>query len=146
MTGKIWPEIELVQDFMSVLVTCKCDEDPIKNEGNIHITQYFLHYKYLEKSCCSRASNSKANSLSQNRTCPRFYVFPRYLQVEDRSKMKAVSCSHFFMHSRASNSKVTGWFWPEFELVRNFISVLVTCERDEDPIKNEDTICSSCSH
>ena len=96
MTGKIWPEIELVQDFMSVLVTCKCDEDPIKSEGNIHITQYFLHYKYLEKSCCSRASNSKANSLAQNRTCPRFYVFPRYLQVEDPIKNEGGIVFTFF--------------------------------------------------
>ena len=31
----IWLEFELVQDFMLVLVTPNCYEDPIKNEGNI---------------------------------------------------------------------------------------------------------------
>ena len=29
----IWPNIELVRDVMYVLVTCKYEEDPIKNEG-----------------------------------------------------------------------------------------------------------------
>ena len=31
--GPIWPNFELVQDVMDVLVTCKYEEDPIKNEG-----------------------------------------------------------------------------------------------------------------
>ena len=31
--GPIWPNFELIQDVMNVLVTCKYEEDPIKNEG-----------------------------------------------------------------------------------------------------------------
>ena len=31
--GPIWPIFELVRDVMDVLVTCKYEEDPIKNEG-----------------------------------------------------------------------------------------------------------------
>ena len=31
--GRIWSNFELVQDFMVVLITCKNEEDPIKNEG-----------------------------------------------------------------------------------------------------------------
>ena len=31
--GPIWPNFELVQDVMDVLVTSKYEEDPIKNEG-----------------------------------------------------------------------------------------------------------------
>ena len=31
--GLIWPNFELVPDVMDVLVTCKYEEDPIKNEG-----------------------------------------------------------------------------------------------------------------
>ena len=37
----------------------------------------------------------------------------------------------------ASNSAVLGPIWPNFELVRDVIDVLVTCEYEEDPIKNE---------
>ena len=29
----IWPNFKLVRDVMDVLVTCKYEEDPIKNEG-----------------------------------------------------------------------------------------------------------------
>ena len=31
--GPIWPNFKLIRDFMDVLVTCKYEEDPIKNEG-----------------------------------------------------------------------------------------------------------------
>ena len=32
MSVHVWPEFELVRDFMPVLVTCKFNEDPINNE------------------------------------------------------------------------------------------------------------------
>ena len=35
VSGQIWPEFELIRDFMPSLVTCKVDEDAIKNEGTI---------------------------------------------------------------------------------------------------------------
>ena len=31
--GPIWPNFKLFRDVMDVLVTCKYEEDPIKNEG-----------------------------------------------------------------------------------------------------------------
>ena len=31
--GRVWRIIQLIDTFMSVLVTCKTEEDPIKNEG-----------------------------------------------------------------------------------------------------------------
>ena len=31
--GGIWPKFELIQAFMHVLVTCKNEDDRIKNEG-----------------------------------------------------------------------------------------------------------------
>ena len=42
----------------------------------------------------------------------------------------------FSRRSRAANSAVLGPIWPNFELVRNVIDVLVTCKYEEDPIKN----------
>ena len=38
MNCLIWPKFELIRDVMPVLVTCKFDEDPIKNEGAIDRT------------------------------------------------------------------------------------------------------------
>ena len=44
--------------------------------------------------------------------------------------MKALSCpQHFFQCSRICNSEVNGRTWPEFELVREFMAVLGTCNR-----------------
>ena len=40
LTGRIWPEFELVQDFMFALVNCKCGEDPIKTEGAMVFTTF----------------------------------------------------------------------------------------------------------
>ena len=39
----IWPNLEHVRDVMDVLVTCKYEEDPIKNEGARVLTT-FPHY------------------------------------------------------------------------------------------------------
>ena len=43
----------------------------------------------------------------------------------------------FSRRSRAANSAVLSPIWPNFELVRNVMDVLVTCKYEEDPIKNE---------
>ena len=38
--GPIWSNFELVRDVMNVLVTCKYEEDPIKNEGARVLTTF----------------------------------------------------------------------------------------------------------
>ena len=43
----------------------------------------------------------------------------------------------FSRRSRAANSAVLGPIWPNFELVRDVIDVLVTSKYEEDTIKNE---------
>ena len=40
-----------------------------------------------------------------------------------------------FFYSRASNSEVDSPIWPEFELIQDFMTVLVTCKIDENRIK-----------
>ena len=42
----------------------------------------------------------------------------------------------FFKRSRAADSVVSGSVWPKFELVRDFMHVLVTCKYKKDRIKN----------
>ena len=41
-----------------------------------------------------------------------------------------------FLTSRAANSVVSGPIWSKFELVRDFMHVLVTCKYKKDWIKN----------
>ena len=62
-------------------------------------------------------------------------------------KMKALECSQDFSHyksmgifsrrSRAAYSAVHGPIWSNFELVQEFMVVLITCKNKEDPIKND---------
>ena len=58
-----------------------------------------------------------------------------------RSKLKALSvgqCQNGHVRkSRASNSEMNGPISPKFEIIRDFIIVLVTCKFNEDPIKSE---------
>ena len=42
----------------------------------------------------------------------------------------------FSRRSRAANTAVHGPIWSTFELVRDVIDVLITCQYKEDPIKN----------
>ena len=37
--GQIWLKFELVRDIIDVLVTCRYEEDPIKNEGTRVLTR-----------------------------------------------------------------------------------------------------------
>ena len=56
------------------------------------------------------------------------------------TKMKELECSQDFSHYKsmgAANSAVLGPIWPNFELVRDVMNVLLTCKYEEDPIKNE---------
>ena len=43
----------------------------------------------------------------------------------------------FSRRPRAANSAVLGPIWPNFELVRDVMDVLVTCKFEEYPIKKE---------
>ena len=43
----IWPKFELVQAFMHVLVTCKNEDDSIKND-EARVVTTFSHYKSME--------------------------------------------------------------------------------------------------
>ena len=38
--GRIWPKFKLVRDIIDVLVTCKYEEDLIKNEGTRVLTRF----------------------------------------------------------------------------------------------------------
>ena len=42
--GRIWSNFELIQDFIIVLVTCKTEEDPIKNDGARVYTTLYINF------------------------------------------------------------------------------------------------------
>ena len=106
------PLIELVQVFMTVFITCKSDEAPIDLQWGkcCPIDTYFIFYQIFL--ACD----------------------------EDVHKISDEFDELIFRHSVASNSKGNIPIWPEFQLRRKFMPVLVTCKFDEDPIKTEGNI------
>ena len=55
-------------------------------------------------------------------------MFTRFLQLK--------VYGDFSRRSRAANSAGLGPIWLNFELFRDIMDVLVTCQYEEDPIKN----------
>ena len=39
--GRIWPNFQLIQALMYVIITCKCEKDPIKNNREKAATPFF---------------------------------------------------------------------------------------------------------
>ena len=105
-------EFKLVRDFMPVLVICKFDKDPIKNEGTVVSTIF------------SPGNIFVARVIASIQIWPEIELVRDVMLVlvtckfdEDLIKMKALSCPYLFRCSRASNSKVNGRIWPKFELI-----------------------------
>ena len=96
---------------MIVLVTCKNEEDPIKNKGSRVLTRFPIVSLWEFFSNAHPASHQNILNSSQ---------------IKD-----------FLKWSRAANSAVHGWIWPNYKLVRDIMDVLHTCKNEEDPIKNE---------
>ena len=97
----------------------------------------------------SKASNSKVSSLIR----PEIKLVRAFMLVlvtsdfdddsikNERASMETTfsqykSMGKYFRCSRAANSVVKGPIWPKFELVRDFMHVLVTCKYKKDRIKN----------
>ena len=136
-------KFELIQAFMHVLDTCKNEEDPIKNEGarvDTTLNSNFLDAQGQITLVLVLVSSRNLNS--SKLSC--MSSLPARMRMID-SKMKELECSQDFSHyksgdfsrrARAANSAVLGPIWPNFELVRDVMDVLVTCKYEEDPIKN----------
>ena len=130
---------------MDVLVTCKYEEDPIKNEGARVDTTLYSNFSDVQgQITLVLVSVSGRNLNSSKLSC--MSSLPARMRMID-SKMKELECSQDFSQyksmgilarrSRAANSAVLGPIRPNFKLVRDVIDVLVTCKYEEDPIKNE---------
>ena len=145
--GRIWPNFELVRDIIVVLVSCKYEEDPIKNEAARVLTRLYVVIFFRR----ARAANSEVSG----GILPKFELMQAFIVVlvtckneEDPIKKEGARVltrfsplyvyGNFFRRSMAANSAVLGPILPKFELVRDVMVVLVTCKYGEDPIKNED--------
>ena len=143
--GQIWPNFESIRDFMVVLVTCKHEEDPIKNE-RARVVTLFIDF--------SDAQGQLPTSEVSDGILPKFKLIQAIMvglvtckNEEDPSKNDGTRLVTIFLHyksmgifirrSRAANSQVPGLILQNFEPMQDFMVVLVTCKYKEEPIKNE---------
>ena len=73
----------------------------------------------------NQTSSPKGNNLSPDNESLKYF--------------EQFSSKRFINWSRAANSAVHGWIWPNFKLFRDYIVVLGTCKNEEDPtnLQNE---------
>ena len=104
---------------------------------------YFLHYKSLGKKKLHTQGQITPEWIIRsdpNSNLFKLLCLSLLLASLTQIQLKVTEKSwrhHFFHRSRARNSKVTGQIRPKFELVRDFMPVLVTCKLDEDWIHSD---------
>ena len=129
---------------MVVLVTCKNEEDPIKNEGARVFTTLYINFsdaqgqitlelvavsgRNLNSSKLSCMSSLPAKNEDDQIKNEGARVFTRFLPLK--------VYVDFSRCPRAANSAVLGPIWLNFELVGDAMDVFITCKYEEDPIKN----------
>ena len=128
---------------MDVLVTCKYEEDSIKNEGARVVTTLYSNFSDAQGQI-SLVSVFGRNLNSSKLSC--MSSLPARMRMID-SKMKELECSQDFSHYKSMGifPDAQGQLTPQslvrsgriFELVRDVMDVFVTCKYEEDPIKNE---------
>ena len=70
--GRIWPKFKVIRDIVVILVTCKNEEDPLKNKDSRQI----LIFQTLK----GRKLRSQRSDMVEIRTHPRCYGCPWYFQ------------------------------------------------------------------
>ena len=144
--GRIGPNFELIRDIIVVFLTCKNEEDLIKNEGaslrvlqRLYIDLFFTH---------SRAANSTVHGGIP----PKFELIQALIVFlvtckndEDSIRNKGDYANNispiislwdfFFKRPRAANSAVLGRIGPKFKHIQDIMVVLLTCKklRRSDP-------------
>ena len=132
---------------MGVLVNCKYEEDPIKNEGARVFTTLYSNFSDVQgQITLVLVSVSGRNLNSSKLSC--MSSLPARMRMID-SKMKELECSQDFSHYKSMGifPDAQGQLTPQ-SLVRSgrisnsseiisVMHVLVTCKYKEDLIKNE---------
>ena len=97
--GPIWPNFELVRDVMDVLVTCKYEEDPIKNEGARVVTTLYSNFSDAQGQITLELVVVYIRNLNPSKlSC--MSSLPARMRMID-SKIKELECSQDFSHYKS---------------------------------------------
>ena len=90
-------KFELIQDFMHVLVTCKNEEDPIKNEGTRVFPRFLSLLVYGDFSRRPRAANSAVHGpIWSNFELGRDYIVVLLTCKNEEDPIEALECSKHY--------------------------------------------------
>ena len=138
------PKFELIQAFMHVLVTCKNEEDQIKNEGARLFTRFLPLYVYGDFTRRSRAANSAVhNSIWSNFELVRDFMVVLLTckneedPIKNRGARVLTTVYIDFSDAQGQITGVGGGIWPKFEFIQAIMHVLVTCKNEDDRFQNE---------
>ena len=97
--GPIWSNFELGRDFMVVLLTCKNEDDPIKNRGARVFTTLYINFSDAQgQITLELVAVSGRNLNSSKLSC--MSLLPTRMRMIN-SKMKELECSQDFSHYKS---------------------------------------------
>ena len=82
--------VKLTQNFLVVIVTCKNEEDPIKNEGARVFTTLYIGFSDIQRAGNSAFSGPIWLKFELIQACMHVLVFCK--NEDDPIKMKALEC------------------------------------------------------
>ena len=95
----IWLNFELVQDVIIVLVTCKNEEDPIKNKAARVLTRLYINFSDVQGQITLELVVVSGRNLNLSKlSC--MSSLPARMRMID-SKMKELECSQDFSHYKS---------------------------------------------
>ena len=97
--GRIWSNFKLFQDFIVVLVTCKNEEDPIKNEGPTVFTTLYSNFSDAQGQITLELVVVSGRNLNPFKLSCMSLLPARMRMIE--SKMKELECSQDFSHYKS---------------------------------------------
>ena len=97
--GPIWPNFELVRDVMDVLITCKYEEDPIKNRGARVFTTLYLNFPDAQGQISPESVVVSGRNLNSSKLSCMSSLPARMRMIE--SKMKELECSQDYSHYKS---------------------------------------------
>ena len=130
---------------MDVLVTCKYEEDPIKNEGATVATTLYINFSDAQGQITLVLVSVSGQNLNSSKLSCMLLLPARMRMIE--TNMKELECSQDFSHYKSMGifPDAQGQLTPQ-SLVRsgrisNSSEMLwmffVTCKYEENPIENE---------
>ena len=97
--GPIWPNFKLIRDVMDVLITCKYEEDPIKNEGARVLTTLYINFSDAQGQITLVLVVVSGRNLNSSKlSC--MSLLPAIMRMID-SKMTRLECSQDFSHYKS---------------------------------------------